>query len=381
VYYLASFMVWREAVSWRWSHVRHHSDTIIVGRDPEIAFPRPLKARPVLKELVGLSSNPGETVKILRNAVERFTADELDYLPQSERPKAVRTARVYLVIWTLTIAACVGWRTVEPLMFVIGPSFYGKWMVLMYGSTQHAGLAEDALDHRLNTRTVRMNRIHRYLYWNMNFHIEHHMFPTVPFHALPALHEAVKHDYPPVYPGFIATYREIWRTYRAQRQNPGAFVDRSAFIPVDKERGGGTMDLPSDQSLASPPSIERVERRDGWTVVARSADLPPNDVIRVDLGEATFSVYRLGDGSLFATDGLCTHGGVHLCDGLVIGTQIECPKHNGRFDIRTGAPESRPVKTALGTYDVREQDDSIELRVMPRSSDGPSTGRASAPVA
>ena len=46
---------------------------------------------------------------------------------------------------------------------------------------QHAGLAEDVLDHRLNTRTVYLNLINRYLYWNMGFHIEHHMFPMVPY--------------------------------------------------------------------------------------------------------------------------------------------------------------------------------------------------------
>jgi Na+-transporting NADH:ubiquinone oxidoreductase subunit F len=41
------------------------------------------------------------------------------------------------------------------------------------------------LDHRLNCRTVYMNPIHRFLYWNMNYHVEHHMFPLVPYHALP----------------------------------------------------------------------------------------------------------------------------------------------------------------------------------------------------
>ena len=85
--------------------------------------------------------------------------------------------------------------------------------MVAYGVTQHGGLAEDVLDHRLNSWTVRMNRLHRYLYWNMNFHIEHHMFPSVPFHALPFLSVWVKADFPPTYPGFRATYREIWATY------------------------------------------------------------------------------------------------------------------------------------------------------------------------
>jgi fatty acid desaturase len=69
--------------------------------------------------------------------------------------------------------------------------------MVMCGHLQHAGLAENVLDHRLNTRTVYMNPISRFIYWNMNYHIEHHMFPMVPYHALPRLHEVIKADLPP----------------------------------------------------------------------------------------------------------------------------------------------------------------------------------------
>src|SRR6202012_5430013 len=58
---------------------------------------------------------------------------------------------------------------------------------------QHAGLGENVLDHRLNTRTVRMNAVHRFLYWNMNYHVEHHMFPLVPYHRLAGRPAEIKH--------------------------------------------------------------------------------------------------------------------------------------------------------------------------------------------
>ncbi len=79
-------------------------------------------------------------------------------------------------------------------MLLVGPlpTMYGAWVHVMTGITQHAGLAEDVLDHRLNSRTVYMNPVMRFIYWNMNYHIEHHMFPMVPYHALPALHEEVQ---------------------------------------------------------------------------------------------------------------------------------------------------------------------------------------------
>ena len=363
VYYLASFMVWREAVSWRWSHVRHHSDTIIVGRDPEIANPRPMRLRRPLKECLGLSSNPGETRKIMTNVVGRLTPEELDYIPESEHPKAILTARVYVVLWALTVGAAVATRSAEPLLFVIGPSFYGKWLMVAYGVTQHAGLAEDTLDHRLNSRTVRMNRLHRYLYWNMNFHIEHHMFPTVPFHALPALHEHVKADLPPVYPGFWVTYGEILRAARGQAKDPSFFVDRTALLPAPivsaKSSNAGTDTTPPDVAAAL------ADTGDGWLEVGRASDLALDDVIGFDCGDRTYAVYRLADGTVHATDGLCTHGAFRLCEGHVADGVIECPKHNGRFEIATGRAISRPVKVDLAVHETRERDGRIELRIRP----------------
>jgi Na+-transporting NADH:ubiquinone oxidoreductase subunit F len=362
LYFLSSFMVWREAVSWRWSHIRHHSDTIVVGRDPEIAFQRPMRARKPLMEFFGLASNPGETRKILLNVVGRFTVDELDYLPPDERPKAVRTARIYVTVWFAVLAACVVLRTVEPLMFVVLPSFYGKWLLVAYGITQHAGLAEDTLDHRLNSRSVRMNRVHRYLYWNMNFHTEHHMFPNVPFHALPALSEATKADFPPQYSGIFAAYREILSAYRQQKRDPGYFIDRTALIP-NRSRANHDAEVPEQQpSLGTAPSNPSVVTTAGWITVADSSALTTNDVMRFDHGDATFAVFRLGNGQVRATDGLCTHAQVHLCGGLVRDGQIECPKHNGRFDIETGTALSRPVTVALHVHDAREFDGSIQIR-------------------
>jgi fatty acid desaturase len=83
-------------------------------------------------------------------------------------------------------------------------------MLQVYGFTQHAGMGENVLDHRLNTRTVKMCRVNRFLYWNMNYHVEHHMFPMVPYYRLPELHEEIKHDCAPVYPSLWAAYKGLF---------------------------------------------------------------------------------------------------------------------------------------------------------------------------
>ncbi len=357
VYNVASFMVWREPVSWRWSHVRHHSDTIIVGRDPEIAHPRPMALHRPLLECFGLLSNPAETRKVLLNVVGRFTPAELDYLPEFEHRNVVFAARTYVAVWCVVIGAALWLRSFEPLMFVIGPSFYGKWLLVAYGVTQHAGLEEDTLDHRMNTRTLRLNPIHRYLYWNMNFHIEHHMFPNVPYHSLPALHDAVAHDFPPAYSGLWSAYREIWSVYRRQAGDSLSFADRSALVPV-----GRTIEL-QDRGAQEPHR----ELADGWLHVGSPTTIPPNSVFPFTSETNSYLIVRLADGRLCATDGLCTHGRVPLCGGALLGEVIECPKHNGRFEIATGRAVGRPATVDLAVHEVREHDGRIELRPVLRA--------------
>src|SRR5262249_36432960 len=76
-------------------------------------------------------------------------------------------ARMWLAIFATVIAACFWMGSLLPAMLIGLPTFYGGFMTIFFGLTQHAGLAEDVLDHRLNTRTVHMNPLFRFLYWNM----------------------------------------------------------------------------------------------------------------------------------------------------------------------------------------------------------------------
>jgi 3-phenylpropionate/trans-cinnamate dioxygenase ferredoxin subunit len=90
-----------------------------------------------------------------------------------------------------------------------------------------------------------------------------------------------------------------------------------------------------------------------WVAACDAEDIEVEDVIRFDHDGRTFAVYRSPEDEYFATDGLCTHEQVHLADGLVMGHVIECPKHNGRFDYRTGRARRAPVCVDLRTYPVK----------------------------
>lgn len=224
VYHIASFMVMRNPVSWRWSHARHHTDTIIVGRDPEIAFMHPTAILPNLLHFVGVMDTWTSFKVLLRNAAGILTPDERDYIPANEVPTAISAARIHVAIQLAAVAVAVGMGSVLPLMLVGGPRIYGCWHMFMTGLIQHGGLAEDVVDHRLNSRTVLMNPVSRWIYWNMNYHVEHHMFPMVPYHALPRLHELIKHDLPAPNPSILSAYREMVPSVLRQRREPGYYL-------------------------------------------------------------------------------------------------------------------------------------------------------------
>ncbi|MCF3948122.1 fatty acid desaturase family protein [Acidiphilium iwatense] len=226
VYNIASFMILREPTVWRWSHARHHTDTIIVGRDPEILAPRPPDLLGITLNLFALKAGPKAIAHILLHATGCLTADEKSFIPATEQPKVIRTARIWLGLFGAVIALALATRSFLPLMLVGLPTFYGAWLQLIFGVTQHSGLAEDVLDHRLNSRTIHMNPVFRFIYWNMNYHVEHHMFPLVPYHALPQLHAAIGAECPPPYPGLLAAYREIVPALIRQRRDPTWHIKR-----------------------------------------------------------------------------------------------------------------------------------------------------------
>jgi 3-phenylpropionate/trans-cinnamate dioxygenase ferredoxin subunit len=91
----------------------------------------------------------------------------------------------------------------------------------------------------------------------------------------------------------------------------------------------------------------------GWVEACAVGDVDEEDVIRFDHAGRTFAVYRSPDDEYFASDGFCTHEKAHLADGLVMDDTIECPKHNGRFNYKTGVALRAPVCINLKTYPVK----------------------------
>ena len=129
VYQIACFMILREPTVWRWSHTRHHTDTIIVGRDPEIAAPRPPDVVSAAPQHLRAQEPAYIFARLLLHAIGRLTAEEETFIPEMERRKVYRIARIYLAIFAAVIAACLYFRSILPAMYIGLPTLYGGWFM------------------------------------------------------------------------------------------------------------------------------------------------------------------------------------------------------------------------------------------------------------
>lgn len=101
---------------------------------------------------------------------------------------------------------------------------------------------------------------------------------------------------------------------------------------------------------------------ENWIDAMAVDQLPTDDVVGVDVAGKDIAIYRV-EGAIYATDNLCTHGQARLCDGFLEGHEIECPLHQGKFDVRNGKPLCEPVTEALRSYAVRIEGPRVLVRI------------------
>ena len=99
-----------------------------------------------------------------------------------------------------------------------------------------------------------------------------------------------------------------------------------------------------------------------WILVCNESEIEIDDLKRFDYKDKTFCIYKLKDG-IYATDGLCTHEAFHLEEGLVMHEEIECPMHQGIFDIKSGKAVSEPACVDLKTYETKVEEKKIYIKL------------------
>jgi fatty acid desaturase len=232
--HVLAFLGWINHETFQTSHARHHRYTLHPPDDLEVVLPIRLMIRHFF--LTGffhpasLWSNLKNSVRIARG---RFQGDwELTLYPEScpaDRAVPIRWARVLLLGHAAIVVASVstGWWIV-PFLTTFTPA-YGTWLFFLCNNTQHIGLQDNVPDFRLCCRTFTLNPLVRFLYWQMNYHTEHHMYAAVPCYNLGKLHRLIKHDLPPCPAGLIAVWKQIASIQLLQEKDPS--YQHRALIP------------------------------------------------------------------------------------------------------------------------------------------------------
>ncbi|CAE6754392.1 Anthranilate 1,2-dioxygenase ferredoxin subunit [Paraburkholderia domus] len=101
---------------------------------------------------------------------------------------------------------------------------------------------------------------------------------------------------------------------------------------------------------------------DGWQMLGALEEFTESEPVAAVVGEKPVAIFRLGD-EIFALHDLCTHGHARLSEGFVEDGCVECPLHQGLFDIRSGAPRRAPVTDAVRSYPIRIVDGKVEIHV------------------
>ena len=218
-YHITSLLGGFEAVRWKWSHFHHHTYTIFTHEevyDYENNSPKPTE--PIRFLLNFLPLGPLINIQkirhfthfeIIKHSLGIITPVVNITVPEKEIKKIINSSRLYVGFWLIIIASSILFKTWLPIIMLILPPFYGNTILMICGMTQHAGLADNVKDHRKSTRTVILNPFFSFLYSNMEYHIEHHIFPKIPCHNLKAFHQIVKDQMPTPRKGVINAYKEI----------------------------------------------------------------------------------------------------------------------------------------------------------------------------
>ena len=209
MFWLSSLIYIEEPYHRRYAHARHHTFTWIKDKDAQMSFSTPLTSWSWFMEISTIGFFIYEAKLLVRNAVGAFDDNVTAYTPASELPKLQWGARAFLAIYgglaTFVVIAGAVW----PLIYIVIPRLVGGPAMQFFTITQHAELEEDQPSIVHSTRSFRSGPIGRFLYMNMNNHMEHHLYPMTPFHALPELATALKDQLPEPDPDIVTINAEL----------------------------------------------------------------------------------------------------------------------------------------------------------------------------
>ena len=202
--WVAGFLLLLPPEGFRLFHLAHHRHTQDPDRDPEIMGAPPFTQARYLWVLTGLPYWGAQARALLRAASGRGLPP---WIPTAAGRHVVREARLYLALYVLLLAT-IAFGTPLALLLWVVPVLFGqpvlRWVLL----AEHHGCPQGQ-DRYVNTRTTLAGSAMAWLFWNANFHTEHHLAPGVPFHALPRLHRHLRGHLGSLEPSYPAAHARI----------------------------------------------------------------------------------------------------------------------------------------------------------------------------
>jgi len=229
-----SFLGWINFEMFEASHAMHHRYTLHPPDDLEVVLPlrvmvshffrqgfvNPVAAFHTLRGAILVAGGRLQTTVAGADLGNEWMQTLFPASEPEKRTKPIRWARVLLAGHGLILAVSVYFHLwMLPVVTTLAP-FYGSWLFFLCNNTQHIGLRDNVPDFRLCCRTFTLNPLVGFLYWHMNYHIEHHMYAAVPCYNLARLHASIRHDLPPCRHGLVSTWRGIAEIQRRQDADP-----------------------------------------------------------------------------------------------------------------------------------------------------------------
>jgi fatty acid desaturase len=203
--WIAGVLSFYNSTFYRYYHAWHHRYTQDPARDPELMFPRATTRLAYWREISAVQFWYRRAIDYTRLAFGR--TEGLPFVPDNARRSIAISMSAQLLIYLAgLVSIALGYTA--PLYFFFLPSILALPLLRAYLITEHTLCSQDQ-NGLTNTRTTLAVFPIRLIMWNMPFHAEHHLFPSVPFHRLPELHRQIGDRFKHVAPGYIATNREI----------------------------------------------------------------------------------------------------------------------------------------------------------------------------
>ncbi|RXH05795.1 fatty acid desaturase [Bradyrhizobium vignae] len=214
--YLSAFIIGQPYEYYCLFHWDHHRYTQDPERDPElIVGVKPKSDTQIVIAYSGLLQVAGRLRLMLGHAVTGKVT--VPWIPENKRAIIVTEARVYAALYVLLLALSLWFSSALLLMVWVVPLVIGQFFLRPYLLAEHTGCDRTRSAFQ-NTRTTYTAAIVKWFAWNMPYHVEHHAYPSIPFHALPKLNEIVDGEIFHRGRGYIRTTRETWAWFRRQRQ-------------------------------------------------------------------------------------------------------------------------------------------------------------------